>query len=48
LSAGTGRPPAPRPFGLIVLTLDGERISAVTRFEARVFPYFGLPRTLRV
>jgi hypothetical protein len=37
-----------RPFGLIVLTLEGDRISAITRFEAGVFPYFGLPRTLRV
>jgi RNA polymerase sigma-70 factor (TIGR02960 family) len=37
-----------RPFGLIVLTLEGDRISAVTRFDHSVFPYFGLPRTLRV
>jgi SnoaL-like domain len=37
-----------RPFGLIVLTLEGDRISAMTRFDASVFPYFGLPRTLRV
>jgi RNA polymerase sigma-70 factor (ECF subfamily) len=33
--------------GLIVLTLEGERISAVTRFvDNSVLPYFGLPRTL--
>jgi RNA polymerase sigma-70 factor (TIGR02960 family) len=37
-----------RPFGLIVLTLEGDRVSAVTRFDATVFPYFGLPRTLRI
>jgi RNA polymerase sigma-70 factor (TIGR02960 family) len=37
-----------RPFGLIVLTLEGDRISAVTRFDHSVFPYFGLPRTLRI
>ena len=32
--------------GLIVLTLSGERISAMTRFENSVFPSFGLPRLL--
>jgi RNA polymerase sigma-70 factor (TIGR02960 family) len=37
-----------RPFGLIVLTLEGDRISAITRFDHGVFPYFGLPRTLRI
>jgi RNA polymerase sigma-70 factor (TIGR02960 family) len=37
-----------RPFGLIVLTLEGDRISAITRFDDSVFPYFGLPRTLRI
>jgi RNA polymerase sigma-70 factor (TIGR02960 family) len=37
-----------RPFGLLVLTLEGDRISAVTRFDHGVFPYFGLPRKLRV
>jgi RNA polymerase sigma-70 factor (ECF subfamily) len=36
-----------RPFGLIVLTLEGDRISTITRFDASVFPHFGLPRTLR-
>ena len=29
--------------GLLVLTLDGDRISAITRFERSVLPAFGLP-----
>lgn len=33
--------------GLVVLTLDGDRISAITRFSDGVLPQFGLPRTLR-
>jgi len=32
--------------GLIVLTLSGERISAMTRFESSALPWFGLPRSL--
>src|SRR5712664_2736581 len=32
--------------GLYVLTLTGERISAMTRFENSVLPWFGLPRSL--
>jgi ketosteroid isomerase-like protein len=32
--------------GLIVLTLAGERIWAMTRFESSVLPWFGLPRSL--
>lgn len=32
--------------GLLVLTLAGDRISAITRFDNSVMPYFGLPRTL--
>ena len=37
-----------RPAGLLVLTLEGERISAMTWFaDSSVFPVFGLPRTLR-
>jgi RNA polymerase sigma-70 factor (TIGR02960 family) len=32
--------------GLIVLAVDGERISAMTRFEKSVLPWFGLPATL--
>lgn len=34
--------------GLVVLTLAGDQISAITRFgDNSLFPYFGLPRTLR-
>jgi RNA polymerase sigma-70 factor (TIGR02960 family) len=33
-------------FGLFVITLSGDRISAMTRFDQGVFPRFGLPRTL--
>jgi RNA polymerase sigma-70 factor (ECF subfamily) len=33
--------------GLLVLTLAGNRISAMTRFDSSVLPHFGLPRTLR-
>ena len=32
--------------GLYVLTLAGDRICAMTRFEASVLPWFGLPRSL--
>ena len=32
--------------GLYVLTLSGDRISAMTRFENSVLPWFDLPRTL--
>ena len=32
--------------GLYVLTLTGDRICAMTRFEATVLPWFGLPRSL--
>ena len=32
--------------GLYVLTLTGDRISAMTRFENSVFPWFDLPRSL--
>jgi RNA polymerase sigma-70 factor (TIGR02960 family) len=36
-----------RPYGLIVLTLEGDRIAAITRFgDTALFGYFGLPRTL--
>ena len=35
-------------YGLMVLTLEGERVSAITWFgDNSVFPHFGLPRTLR-
>jgi RNA polymerase sigma-70 factor (TIGR02960 family) len=40
-------PSGARPgVGLIVLTLSGDRISAMTRFEHRVLPWFGLPESL--
>jgi RNA polymerase sigma-70 factor (TIGR02960 family) len=32
--------------GLFVLTLAGDRISAMTRFDKSVLPWFGLPRSL--
>ena len=32
--------------GLLVLTLSGGRICAMTRFDTSVLPHFGLPRTL--
>jgi RNA polymerase sigma-70 factor (ECF subfamily) len=32
--------------GFYVLTLAGDRICAMTRFEASVLPWFGLPRSL--
>jgi RNA polymerase sigma-70 factor (ECF subfamily) len=32
--------------GLIVLALDGERVSAMSRFESSVLPRFGLPRSI--
>jgi RNA polymerase sigma-70 factor (TIGR02960 family) len=32
--------------GLFVLTLTGDRICAMTRFDNSVFPWFGLPRSL--
>jgi RNA polymerase sigma-70 factor (TIGR02960 family) len=39
--------PIARPFGFMVLTLDGEQISAITFFsDTSVFAHFGLPRTL--
>jgi RNA polymerase sigma-70 factor (TIGR02960 family) len=35
-----------RGTGLVVLTLEGDRISAITRFSPGLFPLFGLPPTL--
>ena len=32
--------------GLYVLTLTGDRICAMTRFDNSVLPWFGLPRSL--
>jgi hypothetical protein len=37
---------ARRGVGLFVLTLAGDRIRALTRFENTVLPWFGLPRQL--
>jgi hypothetical protein len=37
-----------RAYGLLVLTLEGDRIAAITWFvDTGVFPHLGLPRTLR-
>jgi len=37
-----------RPYGLLVLTLADDRISAITWFsDSSVFPHFGLPRILQ-
>jgi len=36
----------PHAFGLFVMTLAGDRVSAVTRFDSGIFGRFGLPRTL--
>ena len=33
-------------LGLLVLTLSGSQICAMTRFDNSVLPRFGLPRTL--
>jgi RNA polymerase sigma-70 factor (TIGR02960 family) len=37
---------AARPIGLLVLTLAGSHIAAITNFEPDVLARFGLPRTL--
>lgn len=40
--------PSWRPLGVIALTLDGDKISGLTRFaDTTVMPRLGLPRTLR-
>jgi len=44
LRAPTGR--IRHGAGLVVLTLSGDRICAITRFDNNVFPWFGLPRSL--
>ncbi|WP_236647399.1 MULTISPECIES: sigma-70 family RNA polymerase sigma factor [Micromonospora] len=42
------RSPIAHAYGLVVLTLEGDRISAITRFgDNSLLPLFGLPRTLR-
>ncbi|MDP9335973.1 MAG: sigma-70 family RNA polymerase sigma factor [Actinomycetota bacterium] len=33
-------------FGLFVITISGDRVSAITRFDNSVLPRFGLPRSL--
>ena len=43
LSAPAG---ARRGTGLYVLTLSGDRICGMTRFESRLLPWFGLPESL--
>jgi RNA polymerase sigma-70 factor (ECF subfamily) len=40
------RAPILHGVGLLVLTLAGDRISAITRFETSLLSQFGLPRTL--
>jgi hypothetical protein len=35
-----------RIYGLLVITVEGDRVSAITRFENAVIARFGLPRTL--
>jgi RNA polymerase sigma-70 factor (TIGR02960 family) len=36
-----------RPYGLMVLTVEGDQVSAITWFgDSAVFPHFGLPSTL--
>jgi RNA polymerase sigma-70 factor, ECF subfamily len=40
--------PVARAHGLVVLTLEGDQIAAITRFlDSSVMPHFGLPRTIR-
>jgi RNA polymerase sigma-70 factor (ECF subfamily) len=46
---GDPRAPIVRASGVLVLTLDADGISGITRFgDTSLFPQFGLPRTLRV
>jgi hypothetical protein len=33
-------------LGVFVITLSGDRVCAITRFDNSVLPHFGLPRTL--
>jgi RNA polymerase sigma-70 factor (ECF subfamily) len=35
-----------RAFGLLVITMSGDEVSAITRFDNAVISRFGLPRTL--
>jgi RNA polymerase sigma-70 factor (TIGR02960 family) len=43
---GDRHAPVLHASGLIVLTLAGDRVSMITRFETSVMPRFGLPRSL--
>jgi RNA polymerase sigma-70 factor (ECF subfamily) len=49
---GATPPPPPacaavgQASGVLVLTLDGNRLTAITRFDNSAMPYFGLPETL--
>ena len=36
----------PQGAGLLVLTLTGDRICAMTRFDSSALPWFGLPGSL--
>jgi RNA polymerase sigma-70 factor, ECF subfamily len=36
-----------RLYGIVVLTLEGQQIAAITWFGGNAFPHFGLPRILR-
>ncbi len=39
--------PIAHAYGLMVLTLEGDRVAAITGFiDSSVFPLFGLPRTI--
>jgi RNA polymerase sigma-70 factor (TIGR02960 family) len=38
--------PIAHAFGLLLFTLSGDRVSAITRFDNAALPSFGLPRTL--
>jgi hypothetical protein len=39
--------PMLRAYGPLVLSLEGDKVAAITRFaDNSVLPYFGLPRTL--
>jgi hypothetical protein len=35
-----------RASGMLVVTLSGSRVSAITRFDDTVLPRFGVPATL--
>jgi RNA polymerase sigma-70 factor (ECF subfamily) len=35
-----------RATGIWVITIDGDRIAELTRFETSLLPLFGMPRTL--